>query len=104
MDAEEQRVVVAFGGSDDAMPVGWMDRLLPVEEAAIEALEGSGLGSIDGNEIGDHGYELYFVGNDRHAMWAALESVLRESPVPWTRVELRVDLEDPDPIVLVPGG
>lgn len=101
---EAQWVVVMFGGADDAMPVGWMDALLPIEMAAIEALEESGVGSIDGNEIGNHGYELYFVGEDREAIWAVLEPVLRESPVPWTRVELRARLEDPAPTVIAPTG
>lgn len=98
---EEQWVVVTFGGADEALPIGWMDALLPAEMAAVEALETSGLGYIDGNEIGDHGYELYFVGSDRHAVWGVLEPELRDAPVPWTRVELRTHLEDVDPIVLV---
>lgn len=94
--------MVTFGGAHDALPFGWMELLQPTEEAAIEALEESGVGYIDGNEIGDHGYELYFVGDDGHAVWSVLEPVLRDSPVPWTRVELRTGLEDPNPIVVTP--
>lgn len=100
----DEWVVVTFGGATEALPVGWMDQVLPIEGAAIEALEESGVGYIDGNEIGGHGYELYFVGEDRHAVWSALEPVFRGSPIPWTRVELRDELEDPNPVVLTPDS
>ena len=102
MDEETDWVVLTFSGAEDAFPVGWMDALLPLEEAAIDALAESGTGDIDGNEIGEHGYELYFVGEDRHAVWATIEPIFRDSPVPWSKVELRSSLEDSDPIVLLP--
>jgi hypothetical protein len=98
----EQWVVVTFGGAEEPMPAGWMDALLPVEMAAVEALEGSGLGTIDGNEIGQYEYELYFVGSDAADMWEVLAPVFEEAPVAWTRVELRDGLEDPAPTVVVP--
>lgn len=100
----EHWVVVTFGGSDEQMPVGWMDQLLPTEMAAIEALESADVGTIDGNEIGDGTYELYFVGDDREEVWEVLAPIFEDAPIPWSRVELRLELEDPDPIVLLPGA
>jgi len=100
--SEEQWVVVTFGSAEEEMPAGWMDALLPVEMEAAEALEESGLGYIDGNEIGDYSYELYFVGSDARAMWEVIAPSFARAPVAWTRVELRDSLEDADPTVLEP--
>lgn len=66
----------------------------------IQALADIDAGWIDGNDVGAHGYELYFVGNDPSEMWRALEPVFAAAPVAWTRVELRTSLEDPSPTVL----
>jgi hypothetical protein len=77
-----------------------MDLMLETELAADEALAAADAGWIDGNEVGDFGYELYFVGDDAEEMWSALEPVFADAPVPWTRVELRDGLDDPAPGVL----
>jgi hypothetical protein len=98
----EQWVVVTFGGAEEPMPSGWMEALLPVEMAAVEALEESDLGTIDGNDIGQHEYQLYFVGSDAAAMWHVLAPVFEGAPVAWARVELRNGLEDPAPSILMP--
>jgi hypothetical protein len=98
---DEDWVVVRFDTAE-TMSLDLMDVLLPLELEADEALSESGAGWIDGNEIGANGYELYFTGEDRHAIWAVLEPILAKSPHPWARVELRTGLEDPNPVVLAP--
>lgn len=95
-------VVVSFADDAETMPVGAMDLLLDTEMAADEALADAGAGFIDGNEIGDGSYDLYFVGDDSAEMWRVLEPVFAEAPVPWTSVQLLDGLEDPDPTVLQP--
>ncbi|GLI28526.1 hypothetical protein ARHIZOSPH14_27680 [Agromyces rhizosphaerae] len=93
-------VVVSFEG-DEQFDLGLMDALLPTELEADSALNRAGAGRIDGNDIGDHGYELYFVGDDADEMWEILGPVFAEAPVRWTGVELRDGLEDPSPTVIV---
>ena len=98
----QQWVIVTFSGSDQIMPIGWMDALLPTEMAAIEALEAADVGYIDGNDVGQHEYQLYFVGNDRHVVWGTIEPAFTAAPIRWTRVELRRDFDDSEPEVLLP--
>lgn len=76
--------------------------LLDTERAAERALRKSGVGVIDGNEVGQGIYELYFVGHDGEEMWRVLGPVLASAPLQWSRVELRRGLRDEDPQVLVP--
>lgn len=96
----DQWVVVSFDGSEEQFPLATMDALLATELAADEALALAGLGTIDGNEIGDHGYQLFFVGSDRNRMWEVLEPVFAEAPLPWTRVELFTSPDgDPDVVL-----
>lgn len=100
----------------DAEPDGWVvvyydqeswdtaldgfDALLETEMAADEALAAADRGWIDGNEIGEESYDIYFNGYDRDKMWATLEPILATAPLKWTRVELRNGLEDPAPVEL----
>lgn len=93
-------VVVTFDGTDQEFDAGVMDALLETEVAADEALQSADAGWIDGNEIGNHQYDIYFAGYDREAMWRVLEPIFEEAPMAWTRVELRAGLEDPAPRVL----
>ena len=93
-------VVVSFEETGERFDFNLMEVLLETETAADEALLGSDLGFLDGNDIGDHQYELYFAGSDREAMWKILEPVFERAPVPWTRVELRSELEDTSPRVI----
>jgi hypothetical protein len=93
-------VVVTYAVADDDDPT--MLQLLPTETAADEALQDAGVGSIDGNEVGQGVYDMYFVGDDAQDMWTVLEPVLAAAPVRWQKVELRDSLEDSDPQVLSP--
>ena len=99
-EAESEWVVVTYT-LEPGSPAEAMDVLLETEQAADEALQRAGAGLIDGNEIGEDEYELYFVGPDRERMWQVLEPVLAKAPLKWSRVELfRVLGEDPDEVVL----
>lgn len=93
-------VVVIFEDRPIEFDGNLMDALLETEMKADEALAEANAGWIDGNDVGAHSYDLYFVGSDVDAMWSALEPVFKEAPVAWTRVELRNGLEDPDPRVI----
>ena len=93
-------VVVIFEDRPAEFDANLMDALLETEMKADEALAEAGAGWIDGNDVGAHSYDLYFVGSDVDVMWGALEPVFKEAPVAWTRVELRNGLEDPEPRVI----
>jgi hypothetical protein len=88
-------VVYEVKGKDPTM---WS--LVDTELAADKALQESGAGIIDGNEVGPGSYELYFVGSDRDEMWRILEPILAEAPVRWSHAELRHGLGDEDPVVV----
>ena len=93
-------VVVRFEDNHDYMAMDAVDGLLETELAADEALQRAEAGWIDGNDVGDNVYELYFVGWGRERMWGVLEPVFAGAPLPWTQVELRDGLDDPTPTVL----
>lgn len=92
-------VVVTYAVVDDDPA---MLKLLPVETAVDEALQAAGAGYIDGNEVGQGVYDMYFVGDDAREMWRIVEPILVGAPVPWEKVELRDGLEDPEPTVIRP--
>lgn len=81
-------VVVMFEDRPKRFDDDLMKVLLDTELAADRALLAAGAGAIDGNDVGQHGYELYFAGHDAETMWKVLEPVFARAPVPWTRVEL----------------
>jgi len=95
-------VVVKFADTEEEFNLAAMDALLEYELQADSALQSAGAGWIDGNEIGDHQYDLYFVGFDRTVMWDLIRPVFDSVPYAWSRVELRDDLDDLDPVVVVP--
>lgn len=97
---ENDWVVVMFEDRPAEFDGGLMDALLETELSADEALGAAGVGRIDGNDVGAHGYELYFIGTDAAQMWDVLEPIFASAPVSWTRVELRNGLEDSAPRVL----
>ena len=92
-------VVVAFETRNRSI-TELMAGLESTEYRAAEALESAGLGTIDGNEVGEDAYELYFNGTDAAAMWKILEPILALAPATWDRVELRDGLDDPHPTVI----
>ena len=72
----------------------------PTEERAIAALEAAGIGSIDDNSIGGSESELAFYGDDRHEVWRLIEPIMRDAPVPLSRVELATSIDDVSPEVI----
>lgn len=99
-DVDGDHWVVVSYETRNRSAVELMDALESTELRAAEALEAAGVGFIDGNEVGDDSYELYFNGKDAPAMWKVLEPVLAQAPTGWDRVELRDGLEDPHPTVI----
>ncbi|MFT3832255.1 MAG: hypothetical protein QM711_02890 [Micropruina sp.] len=81
-------VVVMFENRPELFDGDLMKALLDTELAADRALVAAGAGVIDGNDVGQHGYELHFAGHDAETMWKVLEPVFAKAPAPWTRVEL----------------
>ncbi|WP_421742317.1 hypothetical protein [Cellulomonas sp.] len=101
-DEPDNWVVVSFADTAGQFDLDTMDSLLDTELAADEALQAAGAGGIDGNEIGEHQYDIYFVGTDREEMWSVLEPVFAAAPIMWSRVELHDGLDDPATIVVAP--
>ena len=85
----EDLVLVVFSLDAEFGDESTLEEMWPIEDRAIGALEASGLGYIDGNEIGASEYALYFYGTDREALWRLLEPIMRDAPIPLSRVELR---------------
>ncbi len=98
----EDWVVVSFLDTNERFDSQTMDALLDYEVAADEALRSADAGWIDGNDVGDHQYDLYFNGYDRFEMWDLLKPVFDSAPVSWSRVELRQGLDDENPDVITP--
>lgn len=94
-------VIVKFQGHE-SFDGDVMDALLETEIAADRALRDAGIGTIEGNEVGVGGYEIYFVGQDREAMWAILLPIVDSAPVLWSTAELRRGLDDKSPQVITP--
>jgi hypothetical protein len=95
-------VVVTFGGTADRFDLDVLDSLFSTENAADEALQGAGAGWLDGNEIGDHQYDVYFTGYDSEVMWSIIGPIFAGAPAEWTRIELRDGLNDMDATVFTP--
>lgn len=99
-DPDDDWVVLTFAETDQQFDVDVMDALLEYELAADDALAAAGAGGIDGNDVGDYQYTVYFVGADRDVIWRLLEPIFADAPIPWTRVELREEFEDESPDVI----
>jgi hypothetical protein len=61
----DEWVVVTYVAERPGREGEAMKTLLRTELAADGALQNAGAGSIDGNEVGQREYDLYFVGRDR---------------------------------------
>ncbi|MDM7830770.1 hypothetical protein [Cellulomonas edaphi] len=73
-------VVVTFGDTEATFDMETMNSLLATELEADEALQTADAGWIDGNDVGDHQYDLYFAGTDREEMWTVLDRSSRALP------------------------
>lgn len=99
-EESEDWVIVFFEFSGDDTEIDVMDALLATEIELDAALVEQGLGWIDGNEVGQGSYDLYFNGDDHDEMWGVLKPILATAPMKWTRVELRDSLEGPATVEL----
>lgn len=77
-----------------------MLKMLRTEMAADSALQAAGAGYIDGNEVGQGTYEMYFVGKHRIHGGKIVKPILDDAPVAWTKAELLDGLDDESPIVI----
>ena len=102
MEEPDAWVVVTFADTNDRFDLGVFGAMIGYEVAADAALQAAGVGWIDGNEIGDYQYDLYFSGTDSAAMWEVLEPVFADAPLHWTSVELRDGLDDKNPRIITP--
>ena len=76
-------VTLPFHGTD-------LGPVFELEDRLIEAIEGAGAGEFDGNEVGGDECVLFMYGPDADALYAAVEPVLRASPMcSSARVSLR---------------
>lgn len=57
------------------------ERVFELEDGLIAAIDERGAGEFDGNEFGEGECVLYMYGSDADELFAAVEPVLRESPV-----------------------
>lgn len=58
------------------------ERLPAVPDSGQPYEDSCGAGVIDGNDLGQYGYEFYCAGHDAETMRRVLEPVSAESPVP----------------------
>lgn len=96
----EGRVVVRFTNSTQQFPLDWVDALAPTETAASAAVERALLGSLEGSEIGDHEYQLSFVGTNGRAIWSEIKGIFDRAPVHWSQVRIEPGPSDqPDEVI-----
>ncbi|SIT78756.1 hypothetical protein SAMN05880545_1927 [Microbacterium sp. RU33B] len=96
----EDLVLVVFALDTEFGDDSTLEQMWAVEDRAAAALETSGSGYIDGNEIGASEYALYFYGTDREDVWQVLEPIMRDAPIPLSRVELWPPGESAEPTVI----
>ena len=84
----DDMLVVVFSVDDTFASTDFFDAMWPVEERAIEAIDASGLGFLDGNDTGANEYGLCFFGSDWRAMWKLLEPIMRTAPAPIARLDV----------------
>jgi hypothetical protein len=77
----EQAVLIFLDGT--SLPTDVYERydLATLEDELVAALERSGLGEFDGNEVGPGETALYLYGPNAGALFAGIEPVLRASPL-----------------------
>lgn len=75
---EEHAVLIHVGTPEDPDQFG----LDLIEAPIIEALEGSGAGELDGNEVGPDGAVIYLYGADADVLHTVVKPALEEAPIP----------------------
>jgi len=77
----EQAILIHLNGTD--LPQSVYDRydLMGLEDALIAWLDGTGIGEVDGNEIGPETAVIYLYGPDAERLFVKIEPVLRAHPL-----------------------
>jgi len=89
--ADEQAVIVYLRLTrGDFGSVAERQKISVLEDKLIAAIDASGVGEYDGNEFGEGGVTLYAYGPNADALFAVMESSIREfAPNPGSSATLR---------------
>jgi hypothetical protein len=74
MPEHSVQIIFPFKGTD-------LSEVFKLEEALAAAIEESGAGELDGNEVGGDEVVLYMYGPDADALYEAMAPLLRASPL-----------------------
>jgi hypothetical protein len=77
----EQAVLVHLRGTGLPEKVYRENDLATLEDRLSEAIQQAGVGEFDGNEVGVGGATLFMYGPSAEKLFAAIEPVLRASPL-----------------------
>jgi hypothetical protein len=77
----EQAVIVMLRGTGQDHAIYQQYDLSTLEDQIIATLDGTGLGTFDGNEVGPEGATLYLYGADAENLYTKIESTLRAYPL-----------------------
>jgi hypothetical protein len=77
----EQAVLIALDGTGLPDSVYESYDLSTLETQIVNAIEGTGLGEFDGNEIGPQGASLYLYGPDAEKLYERIERILKQYPL-----------------------
>jgi hypothetical protein len=78
----EQAVLIHFRLSDGAFGTPEeVTQLMDLEQRLETAIESSGAGELDGNEVGGGEFVVFIYGPDADRLFAVVEPLLRESPL-----------------------
>lgn len=77
----EQAVLIRLDAVNLPQEIYDQNDLATLEDRLISALQGSGLGEFDGNEVGDGVSTLYLYGGDAEKLFTKIEPVLRNDPL-----------------------
>lgn len=84
----DDMLVVVYALDEKFATLEFFDAMWPIEEQAIEAIDASGLGFLDGNDTGAGEYSICFFGRDWRAMWDLLKPIMRTASAPIDRLEI----------------
>jgi hypothetical protein len=77
----DQAVIIKLNGKDLPDSVYENYDLSALESQIISAIEGTGLGEYDGNEMGPGGASLYLYGPKAEKLYERVESILKAHPL-----------------------
>ncbi len=84
-DANEHSVEIVIRLAGGTSPRGGFgsnaerDRVAKLEDTLDGIVERSGVGLLDGNEVGGGQYTIFLIGPDADALWTAIEETVRNA-------------------------